>query len=395
MAIPVAQGEKVWKEINDLLNADKYKEAAELFVKSGGNARGAKRTWNVAQANNKIAGGKVPGPIYGLIDKKHSYDKFLAAMPGDSAAPAKNKVASKEPESAEDLSLGYKTLGDKRRVQSLQVKDGVAAGADLAKRMGKKAGGDADLAKTLGKDADRLQGMAVKIKRVEELEKKDASGARMKREERAELAELKKATLKYRTKKGVAQGAMKEFHDANTKEEIKAVLEKNIEEKIRLDSRETVVDLLGKIRNVAQGEEAVNLHLLLKRVFRNKNNQKSIDELVAKYQEEIKVGIAHIDAVDKVLNKYEQGTDISRKELDTLNKEIVKMLPTMKADQKTDLKGFSAYNIAARKLKEFLGKNKEPDADDLEEILDGMSTYQNSLKRKKKSIKEDILFNIN
>ena len=54
MAIPVANGPVVWKKINDLLNDNKYKEAAELFLKSGGTVRGAKRTWNVAQANTKI-----------------------------------------------------------------------------------------------------------------------------------------------------------------------------------------------------------------------------------------------------------------------------------------------------------------------------------------------------
>ena len=74
MAIPVKEGPKIWEKINSLLNADKYMEAAAYYLKSGGNVRGVKRTWNVAQGNQKLSGEKVPGPIFGTIDKKHSYE---------------------------------------------------------------------------------------------------------------------------------------------------------------------------------------------------------------------------------------------------------------------------------------------------------------------------------
>ena len=74
--------------------------------------------------------------------------------------------------------------------------------------------------------------------------------------------------------------------------------------------------------------------------------------------------------------------------------EINSMLPTMKNDKKYDLKGYTIYSETAKKIKDFLEKDEEPDADVIEEILDDMSKYQESIKPKR-SLKEDILYNLN
>ena len=397
MAIPVAQGEKVWKEINDLLNQDKYKEAAQKFIDAGGNPRGAKRTWNVAQANTKIAGGKVPGPIYGIIDAKHDYDKFLAAMPGDASAPKKNKVKQKDLDpitKSEEQALSYKTMADKRKVQSLQVKDGTAAGSDLARKMGKT--GDNDPAKTLEADSKRFGDVAKGITEIKRLEAKDADPDQtMTPADRKKLATLKRETLEYRSKTALPDEAKAEFAKAETSKQLETALKKYIKKKVRVDDRETVVMLLNKIRKVSAKAKAVELHLLLKQVFRNKNNQKSIDDLIAKYEKNVNIGIAHLKGVDKVLDKYNAGKDISSKELEGLYKEVVKMLPDMSQNKKYDLKGFSTYSATAKKLSDFIDKKVEPTADDLEELLDGLANYHNNLKpKRKKNLKEDILFNL-
>jgi len=240
MAIPVAQGEKVWKEINDLLNQDKYKEAAQKFIDAGGNPRGAKRTWNVAQANTKIAGGKVPGPIYGIIDAKHDYDKFLAAMPGDASAPKKNKVKQKDLDpitKSEEQALSYKTMADKRKVQSLQVKDGTAAGSDLARKMGKT--GDNDPAKTLEADSKRFGDVAKGITEIKRLEAKDADPDQtMTPADRKKLATLKRETLEYRSKTALPDEAKAEFAKAETSKQLETALKKYIKKKVRVDDRE-------------------------------------------------------------------------------------------------------------------------------------------------------------
>lgn len=397
MAIPVAQGPVVWKKINDLLNDGKYKEAAELYLKSGGNVRGAKRTWNVAQANNKIAGDKVPGPIYGMIDKKHDFDKFKAAMGSEVTAPAKNRARKKDPEDGADLATGYKTMSDLKKTQALNIKDGNAKGADLARRMAKdKQNPDTNPVKTLTKDSERFGTVAKQIERYEALDKKSKSGEKLTGPEKIELIDLRNKTLAYRTKSGVTKQAIEDFKRAETIAELQKVFKKYIDKKTRIDDRDIVVSLLNKIRKVAKGKQAVDLHLQLKQVFRNKNNQKSIDQLIDKYGVEAQAGLKHLAGIDGVLGAYENGSDISRKSLESLQNQITKMLPTMKDDKKYDAEGLKVYTSTSDKLKAFLAKNSEPDVDDLEDILDDMSDYQTKIKKeaKKLSIKEDILYNV-
>jgi len=400
MAIPVGQGPKVWKEINDLLNQNKYEEAAKKYLDAGGNVRGAKRTWNVAQANNKVAAGKVPGPIYGMIDKKHSYDKFMAAMPSEEKSPKKNRERNKSADDMEDTALSYQTMADKRKVQSLNVKDGNAAGADLARKMSKdKKNPTNDPVPALEADAKRFGDVAKGIKRYEELRKRDEAGEKLTIPERKELSDLKKSTLDYRTKKGAVEQARRDFDEAETVQEIKSTLNDYIKRKIRLDDRKIVVDLLKKIKEVSSGNEAVDLSLLMKRVFRSSKKDKSLEKLIDKTQEEINVGQSHLKAVDTLLNKYNNGEDISKAELKTFSKELSDFLPVMKDDKKWDLKGYTVYSQTLKKINDFLAKDAELDADAVEEIFDDMSNYQEKIKKpepkkKKRSLKEDILFNL-
>jgi hypothetical protein len=396
--IAVREGPVIWKQINDLLNKGDYKGAADLFLSKGGNARGALRTWNVAQANTKIAGGKVPGPIYGLIDKKHDFKKFKAAMPGDTSAPAKNRERNKEVEDDDDLTTGYELMGNLRKTQALNVKSGNYKGADLARRMSKsKKQTETDPLKALEADAERFTGVSKDITRLKALEKKDAAGEKLTLPERKELSKLKDSTLEYRTKKGVAEKALQDFTDAKTSEDLKKVFASHIKDKTRIDNREAVVTLLKKIKEVSEGKEAVDLHLQMKRIFRNKSNAKAIDELVAKYQKEVSAGREHLDAVDKVLAKYDSGEDISINDLKTIQSELTKMLPVMSAEKKYDLKGFAAYTSGARKIKDFLDKKIKPRIDDIEDLIEPISKYHENLKKenkKNRSLKEDILYNI-
>lgn len=400
MAIPVGQGEKVWKEINDLLNQNKYEEAAKKYLEAGGNVRGLKRTWNVAQANNKVAAGKVPGPIYGLLDKKHSFEKFKDALPSEEKAPKKNRERNKSPENLDDAALSYKTMADKRKAQALNVKDGNAAGSDLARKMSKnKKNPISDPVGALEADAKRFGDVAKGIKRYEELRKRDEAGEKLTIPERKELSDLKKSTMDYRTKKGAEEQAKRDFSDLETVQDIKDVLSDYVKRKVRIDNREIVVDLLEKIKKVASKDEAVNLRLLMKRIFRSKNNDKSLEKLIDKTQEEIGEGQKHLKAVDSILKKYDNGEDISKEELVSLKKEIEKFLPVMKEDKKWDLKGYTTYANTVKRIGAYLAKKKdgELDADDIEEILDDLSTYHTELKKpkkKKRSLKEDILFNL-
>lgn len=399
MAIPVAQGPKVWKEINDLLNKNDYKAAAELYIKSGGNVRGAKRTWNVAQANNKIAGGKVPGPIYGMIDKKHSYDKFVSAMPTEEQAPKKNRERNK-PIDTKDASISYKTLADKRKVQALNIKDGNSAGADLSKKMIKA--GVSDPVKKLEGDAKRLSKASKGIKEYEALSKRDEAGEKLTLPERKKLSTLKRETLDYRTKKGTEEQIIRDFKEANNAKEITDILNDIIKKKIRIDNRQAVVDLLKKIKKVSKGNEAVELSLLMKRVFRSKKNDKSIEKLINKAESEIDTGIEHLKEVDSILDKYNKGDYITKKDLTFLVNSINLMLPTMKSDRKYDLKGYTVYSNTAKKINSFLDSGKELTADDTEEILGDVADYQEQnvkeiekkKKKAKRSLKEDILYNL-
>jgi hypothetical protein len=402
MAIPVGQGEKVWKEINDLLNQNKYEEAAKKYLEAGGNVRGLKRTWNVAQANNKVAAGKVPGPIYGLLDKKHSLEKFKDALPSEEKAPKKNRERNKSSEDMEDTALSYKTMADKRKAQALNVKDGNASGSDLARKMSKnKKNPISDPVGALEADAKRFGDAAKGIKRYEELRKRDEAGEKLTIPERKELSDLKKSTMEYRTKKGAVEQAKRDFQEVETVQEIKDTLNDYIKRKIRIDDRKIVVDLLKKIKEISSGDEAVDLSLLMKRVFRSSKKDKSLEKLIDKTQDEIGEGQKHLKAVDNILNKYDNGEDISKEELASLKKEIEKFLPVMKEDRKWDLKGYTTYANTAKRIGAYLAKNKDDElnADDIEEILDDLSTYHTEIKKpepkkKKRSLKEDILFNL-
>lgn len=407
MAIPVAEGPKIWEKINSLLNAGDYKAAAEHYLKSGGNVRGIKRTWNVAQGNAKITGEKVPGPIYGTIDKKHSYEKFMAAMPSEEKKSKTNvpkkTVEQKEKEAESGVtSAGYKEASE-------VVKSKTAGGdsivshkrTDYVKAYGKLTGKHGDEAiKELEARAKELGQTAQDIAKYEVLKKK--SFADRTKEERAEFTRLEKITAKKRAPFVVTKEAKEDFASAKTASELKDVFDKYIKSKTRIDNRDMVVSLLKKIKAVASGKEAVDLNLDMKRIFRNKNNSKSIDELVKKYETESSVGLEHLKSVDKVLDKYNAGNDITKKDIEVLSKEVNDMLPTMKQEQKFDVKGFGVYSTAARKLKSILDKEGEPDIDDIEDTIEPMSKYHEGLKKEitkekkeKRTIKEDILYNLN
>jgi len=402
MAIPVKEGSKVWKKINDLLNADKYKEAAEFYLKSGGNVRGVKRTWNVAQGNTKLSGDKIPGPIFGTLDKKHSYDKFMKAMPEEEQKAKKNKVKKTIEQKEKDSESGATAAGYKEASDVVKSK---IAGADsnashkrtdYIKAYGKFTGKHGDEAvKELEARAKELGQTAKDIAKYEVLKAKPFKDRTS--EERAEFTRLEKITAKKRNPFVITKEAKEDFESAQTAKELKDVFQKYIKNNIRIDNRDMVVSLLKKIKNVSSGKEAVDLNLDLKRIFRNKNNSKSIDDLIKKYNTEIGKGLEHLKGIDEVLDKYNLGKDISKEDIKKLSIEVEKMLPTMKQDQKFDLKGYSVYATASRKLKELLAKKDEPNIDDIEDAIEPMSKYHENLKKeaKKRTIKEDIMFNTN
>ena len=223
------------------------------------------------------------------------------------------------------------------------------------------------------------------------------------REEKAEFSRLEKATSKARNPFAISKDSKESFEDANTVAEIEAVFDKHIKDNVRIDNREMVVSLLNKIKKVSKGKEAVDLNMKLKQIFRNKDNSKAIDDLISKYEDETGKGLKHLEGIDKMFTLFDSGKDISRKNMEDFNKEVVKMLPTMKQEQKFDIKGFGVYTTAARKLKDLLAEPGEPDIDDVEEIVTPMSKYHAGLKEgvktdrmnKKRKLKEDILYNLN
>lgn len=402
MAIPVAEGPKVWKKINDFLNAGDYKAGAEYFLKAGGNARGAKRTWNVAQANTKFSGEKVPGPIFGTIDKKHSYDKFMAAMPSEEQKAKTNKPKKTAEQAEKDAESGTTAAGYKEASEVVKSK---IAGADsmashkrtnYIKAYGKLTGLEGDEAiKKLNSRAKELGQTAKAIAKYEVL--KSIPFEKRTPKERKDFTTLEKFTEKKRSPFTISAEAKKDFEAAETSIELKDIFDKYIKSETRIDNREMVVSLLKRIKKVAQGKEAVDLHMDMKRIFRNKDNSKSIDDLVKKYQEESGKGLAHLKGVDKVLDKYNAGKDITKADVKGLSKEVETMLPTMKSEQKFDIKGFGVYSTASRKLKALIAKEGEPDIDDIEDAIEPMSKYHENLKKevkKKRSIKEDIMYNL-
>jgi hypothetical protein len=409
MAISVAEGPVVWKKINDLLNKGDYKGAAEYFLEKGGNARGAKRTWNVAQANTKIVGDKVPGPIYGMIDKKHSYDKFMAAMPETEQKAKTNKPKRTEEKAEKDSESGATSAGYKEAAEVLlskirATKDNSNISwmtTDYIRAYGKLTGlSGTDAVAKIKARAKELQMTASDIVKYEALKK--IPFADKSREQRAEFSRLDKATSKARNPLAISKKSKQDFEDANTAEELEAVLDRHIKDNVRIDNREMVVSLLEKIKKVTKGKKAVDLSLKLKQVFRNKDNSKSIDDLIAKYEKETGKGLKHLEGIDKMLTLFDSGKDIKRKDIEAFQKEVDKMLPIIKSEQKYDIKGFSTYTTASRKLKELLAEPGEPDIDDVDDIVTPMAKYHEGLKKdikkerqkKKRNLKEDILYNL-
>lgn len=409
MAINVKEGPVVWKKINDLLNAGDYKAAAQLYLDKGGNPRGAKRTWNVAQANTKLSGDKVPGPIYGMIDKKHSYEKFMAAMPKEEQAPKTNKKKPTEKEAEEKSESGATAAGYKEAAEVLlskirATKDNSNLSwmtTDYIRAYGKLTGlSGTDAVAKIKARAKELQMTARDIIKYEALKK--IPFADKTREQRAEFSRLEKATSKARNPFTISKESKESFEDANTAEEIEDVFDQHIKDNIRIDNREMVVSLLEKIKKVTKGKKAVDLNMKLKQVFRNKDNSKAIDDLIAKYETETSKGLEHLKGIDKMLDLFDSGNEIKRSDVVAFQKEVEKMLPTMKQEQKYDIKGFATYTTAARKLKELLAEPGEPDIDEIDDIVTPMRKYHKGLEAgvkkdrqaKKRNIKEDILYNL-
>ena len=371
-----------WPELIKILDSGDYDKAAEFFLDNGATPRGAAKTWNSAKSYH--------GNKYSLTDLQAAIKKI---RPEAEKNRPRNKSSD---EGDEDIAVSYQTMGDLKGNQALHVKDGDSKGASLARKMSKK--GDTNPVATLEKDSKRFNDVAKGILRRKELLKKDKDGT-ITREERKELMDLNNSTLEYREKNGRSKKAAKEYEEAKTAKEIESILDRHIKDGIRIDNRATVESILKKIRadKEVNGKEASNLILKVKRVFRNKNNAKDIEKLIDRAQGEINAGLNHIEEVDKVLNKYDNGEDINKEDLTSLRDELKRMLPVMKEEGTKD-KGNVVYINTINKINSFLKKDKEPDIDDIEEILDDLSNYHTDLKKeariRKRSIKEDILYNL-
>ena len=445
MAIPVAEGPVVWKEINKLLGQNKYKEAAAYFLKKGGTSRGLKRSWNVAQDNTK-ADRKLPSPIQGLLDKDHDYDKMksevedLANKITVKKAKASGKTAAElEAEKKEDLRASadaYDTLARKKRRDELHAKEGTGKGSALLAKHAKRG----EDIKDITKRKDELASLSKNFKRLDALLKKDESGAEMTREERRELSRLKDATAKARDRKSIRDDLIKDLNGINIKDsttnkaqieaakkDLERILGRMIDLGLTVDDQKAskkVIKLIkltvsapitkkfhsGKISQEQMREELAEVEAFVKtakRIFRNKSNSAEFNNLVDVATKIIKQGTGHIAAVDKILDKYDNGEDISLAELTSLKKKLVAMRPTLMSDvknmarasnsdekipadfrddpSKKDKSALLAYDNAISKITKLEQAGKEPDVDDIEDTLDVLSSYYTNTKKNAKA----------
>ncbi len=411
MAISSTQSPIVWKQINDLLNDNKYDEAAKLFLKKGGTARGAKRSWNVAQANNKTTGEKVPGNFFGLLDKKHNFDKFKEALsdikvekPEEKKKEVKQTAAEKfeqKKENLKDTSMGYKTSADVDKRKVSHIKDGDSKGSSLVRSMAKQDPPITEPIEHLEKRIGEKDLTAKQIERLDFFKKKEEKGEDFTKEERAEYLKVKNAS-KTKVSKKTQQAELVNSLNTDLDEVkdyagLKKIFTNLINAKSKIDDRKLTEKSIKAIKKFSKGQDAVDLVALTKQVFRNKDNKKTFDKLTNKFYDNVKEDFRHIDGVDKILKRYEEGADITLDQLKSLQIEIKKFLPVMSEDKRFDKKGYDLYLSLEKKLSEFTEKGKEPTVDDLEELLDGLSGYHAEIKKevkKSRTMKEDILYNL-
>ena len=408
MGFPLNNRKNIWKHINELLKQDKWEEAVKYYFENGGTARGLQKSWNVAQANTSGSSSAKPD-FYGTLDKDFSINKFRSYFPKEEKLPKKNKKREEKPADLDDLIVFWRTVASKRRGDFLEAKNETYKGYQIIKKFAKEHKFDSSkgyegkkkftkengydpsndrkaILANLEKYADEAKEKEEALREYKKLLSKDDSKLTL--PERKRLLELKNKTESYRVNKAEAkQQAREEVKVIESLEELENLLDYWIKNKKRIDDRKLYVEVIKAISKFAKGQKAVDLKTKVRQIFRTYNNKDKKDDLLHKYNTEVMAGKKHYNTVKKIVDKYNNGDEITRDDLKTLKREISSMFKVMADDIKYDKQGFKAYAAAKNNIDKALAK-PELDIDSIEDALDDLAKYYNTLKEENNLIKE-------
>jgi len=433
MAIPVSEGPKVWKKINTLIHAGDYKTAAKYYIDAGGSPLSIKRTWNTAIGKPKSSGKPATGPLAGTLEKDltdEDLKKFMDAIPKEAIKKVKDaKAASNEKKKSRiEKNISNTDNGEPPELSHEKASEFAKGNEEAGKVVGRYTGDTAEviagskqaasirkIAKAFnieGKEAlNLLKNRAKELKlrskdfqRYADIKKKSFENRTP--DERKEFSNLKRKLLTIMPSDIIAKTAIYDFKNVKTVKEFKDLIkfyENDVRKQItNANFTKTILNTIKKITK-PETQERKDLLYATKPITGAKKGS-DVKSLNSKLRNNSVEGVAHAKQVDKFLDKYNSGADIKQKDLADLTKEIEKMLPIMKEEQNYDPKGFGIYSQTLRKLKEFLSKvSSNPDStldiDDVEEATSKFTQYHEKIKKEidkenKRSIKEDIMYNL-
>ncbi len=443
MAVPVNEGPKVWKKINDLLKAGDYAGAAKHWVDSGGSPLAIKRSWNTAIGKPKSNGKAATGPLVGTLSKEFTDDdlkKLQAAIPKEAIDKVKDAktVSNKAKKERATKNISGAGSDEPPELSSSKAAEHASGSKEASDTVGKHtkksaeiigSAGQTDYLKSYGKlfnmqGEDALKQLKARSKELKltgenfkkyaDIKKKSFSSRTP--EERKDFSELKRKLLTHMPADIIAKTAIYDFQNVADIKEFKSMIdfyEKDVKKPIT-NSKFTKT-LLNKIKDISEPETQERKDLLyLTKPITGAKKGTSAKALAKKVEGTTLEGIFHLKQVDKFLDKYNSGKSIVREDLVELKDSIKKMTEKdkegnsgpMALDKAKHPKDFGIYTQTLRKLRTFLstesGKdNSELDIDDIEAATLSFAKYHEDLikdvkaEAKKRSMREDIMFNLN